>query len=757
VLRHSPIVRLLEQLARTARGTAASHAGLRERGRRGEAGQALPLFVLMIFVITGSVAVVTDVSWFWVNQQKMQRAADAGALAGAVFLPGNVSAAYDAARAATKQNGYTDGLNGVIVTPLQDSGNRRRLGVTVQGPVGTYFARVFGMNQITAKSSSKAEFTLPVPMGSPQNYYGVGYLIGATATTTNTTVNGDSDWRPPTATVTGGQWASATSVYVNDNVWASESTNAEAQQWNAFGLQGLIQNDPSTVIDGLQVRLTDVSLTGTGTATNCQVRVETSWDGGTSWSTQQQASGITSTASTQTLGSDTSYASWGAHTWTRADFSDTNFRVRLTWQDGTAACASTQAVKIDLLEVRVDFHYTQSNTTYTVQQQNVSPPGGGSALAPQNFWGAMQSQGAPNIQGDAYMPKYEIRTSSQNSAYDPDNYYNYGVDMPAGSTGGRVYVFDPGFCDTGTSLGVGENWNIGGSLGYDPPQPISAYFDLYNTRGTPYDYADDVPVASSNNTFERLSYEDVFLKGQAGVSTLNPQQPDCSGQSWHNGWWQLASGLTGGASGTTYRLHAYSTDPSSANDQNNSVALNAYAFYASATGGTPRVYGIGAMEAYIRLPGGQASEFYLAQIDAANAGKTIVIDLWDPGDTGALSASLQILQPTAASYSPVSFDYSAVLGTSHSGASTGCGGISGTASSVVTNTGGSSRFNGCWLTIEIALPNTYTAPHPSSDTLTAEAGWWKIRYTMGGSTSNFSTDLTTWKVGIRGSPVHLVR
>jgi hypothetical protein len=27
---------------------------------------------------------------------------------------------------------------------------------------------------------------------------------------------------------------------------------------------------------------------------------------------------------------------------------------------------------------------------------------------------------------------------------------------------------------------------------------------------------------------------------------------------------------------------------------------------------------------------------------------------------------------------------------------------------------------------------------------------------MGGSTSSFSTDLTTWQVNIRGNPVHLV-
>ena len=71
-------------------------------------------------------------------------------------------------------------------------------------------------------------------------------------------------------------------------------------------------------------------------------------------------------------------------------------------------------------------------------------------------------------------------------------------------------------------------------------------------------------------------------------------------------------------------------------DQNNTTALNAFAFYASATGGSPKIYGLGAMEAYVRLPGGTSSEFYLAQIDAIHAGKTMVVNLWDPGDTGSL-------------------------------------------------------------------------------------------------------------------------
>jgi hypothetical protein len=400
---------------------------------------------------------------------------------------------------------------------------------------------------------------------------------------------------------------------------------------------------------------------------------------------------------------------------------------------------------MDLLEVRVNYRWNQVTTTTTFEPVSVVAPNG-TVLAPQNFWGAMQSQGAPAIQGDARMTKWNPRTSGLNPNYAPTEYYNYAVEFPAGASGGEVWVFDSGFCDGSTSRGTGENWTVGGSNGNSTREPVSAYFDVYDTGGTPYDSGDDTLVASSGDTYERLFLSD----HQLGVTTAT----DCQSMSWHHGWWKIADGLSGGSKGRTYRLHTYSTDPNSPNDQNNSTGLNAFAFWANASGGTPRIYGIGAMEAYIRLPGGTSSEFYLAQIEKEHAGKTIQIDLWDPGDTGSLAANLQILQPTSSSYQPVNFAHTA---TAQASGAASCGGLSGVnVSSVTTNTGGTSLYNGCWLTITIVLPSGYDAPHPSSDTITDEGGWWKIRYNMSGSTSNFSTDLTTWQVSVRGSPVHLV-
>ncbi len=756
--------------------------------RRAERGQVIVMFAGGIVLFMLLLAVVLDVSWYWANTLRVQRAADAAALAGAVYLPGDPTTAFATARAEARKNGYTHGSNGVVVTPVQDLNNPRQLNVTLSAPVNTYFMRVIGISSIDAGRASKAEYVLPVPMGSPQNYYGVGFLREGIETTSTSTSSqdGDTGWnRVATTAPSGGQWVNSTgtgytivSVVRNTgNGYAYATTNGEQQRWGTFGLATTLGTSPipypaanqSVTIQGLEVRLQNAFLSAS--CSNSRIGVELSWDGGTSWTTAVATPNLGTTTTTDytlpSTGGSTSTTAWGAHNWVRADFTDANFQVRLTANKGCAT--SSTRLRVDMLEVRVYYRLftTATTTTTDIQDVSVVSPYGG-VLTPQNFWGSMQSQGAPNIQGDAYMTKYQSRSGLPlNPDYGWQDYYNYAVEMPPGATGGEVWIFDPGLCDATTSAGTGESWTVGGSNGYATREAASAFFDLYDTQETLYNTDDDgAPVASSDTAFRRLSYEDYGIFDALSRTT---NVGDCSDLAWHydandwqsgtptaprRGWYLLANGLTGGADGRTYRLHTYSTDPGSPNDQNNTTALNAFAIYSTATDGTPRVYGLGSMEAYVRLPGGIASEFYLAQIDAVHAGKTMVVRLWDPGDTGALSASLEILQPGATNYTPATFSYTAARGTSD-GAASSCDSRSGTGTAVVTNTGGTSLFNGCWLEMEIVIPSTYTAPHPSSDATTAEGGWWKIRYSMGGSSTSYSTDLTTWEVQIRGNPVHL--
>jgi Putative Flp pilus-assembly TadE/G-like len=727
-----------------------------------ERGQIVVIFAMAIILFVGLCAIVIDVSWYWANSLRMQRAADAAALAGVIYLPGNVGSAVSTARAEAVKNGYTNGVGGVAVTPFQDATNNRRLRVTVSGPVNTFFARVLGISSFHASRSSKAEYVLPVPMGSPENYYGVfGELRhpggGITTVTTNTFNDVTTSWFSASNTKGTNAWTTPTNVYTSNNVRSTSITANQYQQWGDFGitLAGTVTN-----IDGIEVQA-EMSRSGTGNQSNCQIQYELSWDNGTTFTTGT-GTGVKLSAALPLAASE-AYQQFGAGTdkwnrtsWTTSQLSNTNFRVRVrTIKSSTTVCAAAILHQIDHLQVRVRYDYTTTTSTFTPDTNVASPYG--AALTPRGFWGVMLTEGAESVNGDAYSPFYDTRTTANNPNFKPLEYYDYAVEMPAGSSGGEIWIFDPGFCAVQSDMGTGDRYF--GNTNTNNSNEISAFYDVYDTKNTLYDTSDDgAAVASSGSTFARLSATDESMGGPAlsggnlddcsattvGSNTSNPQY-------YHNRWWQLASGLSGNK---TYRIHVTSTNLANQNDQKNMNGQNSFAIWTKATGTAPKVHGLGAMEAYTPLEPSTSAEFYLAQIEAAHAGKTMEIKLWDPGDTNSLSANLQIRIPGTAGYTNASLNYTAAKGTTNTNANN-CNSTSGTgASNIPTNSGGSGGqlFNGCWVTILIPIPTTYTAPTPPGE---AEPGWWKIRYNMGsGSTNAF--DLTTWQVQIRGNPVHLI-
>ena len=220
------------------------HRRGRARGGGRSRGQVLVIFAMSIFVFVGLCAVVIDVAWYWASSLRVQRAADAAALAGAVLLPDDVANAQRLAREEATKNGYTAG-SGVTVTPCSDAnkpvgctgggGNPNQLNVTISAPVPTFFMRVFGMTSITATRSAKAEYVLPVPMGSPQNYYGVGLLTIPTVTHAHTGFQDGS-----AATSTGTTWSAAANANSTQDTnyarsaRADGSTTQRRQQWDSF-------------------------------------------------------------------------------------------------------------------------------------------------------------------------------------------------------------------------------------------------------------------------------------------------------------------------------------------------------------------------------------------------------------------------------------------------------------------------------------------------------------------------------------------
>jgi hypothetical protein len=695
-------------------------------------GQILAIFALSIFVFVGMCAVVIDIAWYWTINLRMQRAADAAALAGVVHLPGDEPTAITVALAEASKNGFVDGVDGVIVdtdiAANQDPSNPRRMRVRITGEVSTYFMRVFGFDRIPATRSSKAEYVLPVPMGSPENYYG---FFGPLRLPDGP---GNTGWLTPT-TVPSGDWVSAANAYASDNQYATQ--NSDVTPYQAYGGFGVTIPAGATV-EGIEVQVEARSTDSGG----CRLGVELSWDGsavtGSGWTNLGDWASLNGSDNSYTIGG--SNEDWG-RTWTPAQLDNTNFRVRVRYWDPGSGCTDGSTTRLDRVRVRV--HYNVASATIPV----VAPDG--SALTPRGLWGTMHSQGSEDVNGDAYLAQYETRTSQTNPDYLPGEYYDYAVEMPPGTTG-EVWVFDPVFCATASSgrYGTGDRW-FGGSAA------TSAFYTLYSTNNTLYDIGDDTALFSSGGLFRNIQASDPTFAGPSGVSSCatGAITDPGDGRYWHNRWWRLATGLTGGTDGTIYRLRTASTDPANPSAQSSANGHNSFAFWATATGGSPRIYGLGAMEAFTPLDPGAAAEFYLAQIEAIHAGKTVAIHLWDPGDTGALDATLQILIPTPGGYSAAPLSWTSQRGTRNSDAS-GCNGRSGSGTSIVTNTGNNSQFNGCWVTIEIPIPANYTAPTPPGE---AEPGWWKIRYIMGGSASaNPAFDLTTWQVEIRGNPVHLV-
>ena len=140
-----------------------------------------------------------------------------------------------------------------------------------------------------------------------------------------------------------------------------------------------------------------------------------------------------------------------------------------------------------------------------------------------------------------------------------------------------------------------------------------------------------------------------------GASSTFTNLPDCQNNPYHNKWWTLATVTSPG----TYRLQVTTTNPLNTNDQIGVSAENMWGLRAVSTDPTyqPRVYGLGKMVIYANVPNGQAG-FYLGRIEAVHAGKTMVIQLFDPGDASG-NSSIEILQPTATDYVPISFSYTA--------------------------------------------------------------------------------------------------
>jgi Flp pilus assembly protein TadG len=115
-------------------------------------GQTTVLVALAIPVLIGATALGGDVAVEYYNWVQLQKAADAGALAGANYLPDNPTQAIATAQQFAQQNG----VQSSEITATSVANGNGSVTITVKRTVPYFFATVFGLTSNAVSASATA-------------------------------------------------------------------------------------------------------------------------------------------------------------------------------------------------------------------------------------------------------------------------------------------------------------------------------------------------------------------------------------------------------------------------------------------------------------------------------------------------------------------------------------------------------------------------------------------------------------------------
>ena len=144
---------------------------------RHERGSVLVLAAALLTVFMGMAGFAIDLGWLFWNGINIQHGADAAALGGVVYEPDQRATAFSEAVLAAAENGYSAGAGSTvipadIVSDPTSVSNENQLRVTITHPVDTFFMKVFGLDSVNITKTSVAEYVQPLPLGSPEPYFG---------------------------------------------------------------------------------------------------------------------------------------------------------------------------------------------------------------------------------------------------------------------------------------------------------------------------------------------------------------------------------------------------------------------------------------------------------------------------------------------------------------------------------------------------------------------------------------------------------
>lgn len=389
------------------------------------------------------------------------------------------------------------------------------------------------------------------------------------------------------------------------------------------------------------------------------------------------------------------------------------------------------------------------------------------------FWASVAGPGTNAAQGDAYSPFcYGLNSNGEETAIPADS-INCGptnqtnaqfrtdpARQPEGYSSGYWYsvdttvaselsfqVFDGSYNPDGAQYsGTGDNKLVTG-----PSEMFRTVFTIYDADDTPLDMSDNTTVLCPpveleseydyRNQWRNLCPMDTTISAEANKRYY------INVRTYSENW--LGSGAN------NYALRVVNgTQPANCVE---TKGLGSPDCWAPEGLVQPELSAIGDMGMYNNLPSG-VSEFYLAKVRPIYANRTLIIDLWDAGESNQ-PIDISVMMPTAGGWSAASA--CEWFGLEPGETASGDADDVGTPCTItLTTTGGVAQYNGKWLEIRIPLPDDYGRPgaptacdpndNPVSDP-TTNGCWWKIRYSSAGQIH----DTTTWSAHIERGPLQL--
>jgi hypothetical protein len=134
---------------------------------------------IALVALVGVIGFSVDVGHWYLSANRLQSAADAAALGGVVFLPGDMASARTVAAQIAREHGLDP--SNVVVSP----GDRpNQLRVTISEDVDNFFTPVVGVDSTKVARTAVAEYVRPLQMGSPNGTLGNDPdLVGTTGYT----------------------------------------------------------------------------------------------------------------------------------------------------------------------------------------------------------------------------------------------------------------------------------------------------------------------------------------------------------------------------------------------------------------------------------------------------------------------------------------------------------------------------------------------------------------------------------------------